>query len=676
MRRFFGAADAAAAGADIICGFGKIAVVGEINITLKDGKARVFPAGGAAADIAAACGAAADSKAPQAVACKIDGELRDLAAPLHKDCALEFIARTDEEALALIRHDCAHLLAQAAGQLFPDAQPTIGPAIDGGFYYDFFRGTAFTPEDLALLEKRMRELAAQKIPLQREVWTREKARAHYKDSPFKLELLEAVAAGEEISFYRQGDFLDLCRGPHMRHTGDAGDAFKLTHVAGSYWRGDSRRPQLQRIYGTAWRDKKELRAHLLLLEEAAKRDHRKLGREMGLFHFQEEAAGMAFWHDKGWTLYRQMESYMRRRQRAAGYLEVKTPQLVDRKLWEASGHWDKFRDNMYIAENESGVREFAANPEARVFALKPMNCPCHVEIYKRGVKSYRDLPLRMSEFGSCHRAEPSGALHGLLRARNFVQDDAHIFCAAAQIAAETAEFIKLLSSIYADFGFDSYRIRFADRPPVRAGSDEVWTQAEDALRDACQKAGVEFDMNPGEGAFYGPKLEFVLRDALGRDWQCGTWQVDFVLPERLGAEYSDSDGQRRRPVMCHRAIVGSFERFTGILLEHHGGRLPLWLSPLQVVAATIVSDADSYAKKVCEVLEAAGLRVAADLRNEKINYKVREHSAAKIPVILALGKREAEQNSVSLRRLGSKESAVLPLAQAAEILREEAQPPA
>ncbi|MBE8158594.1 MAG: threonine--tRNA ligase, partial [Betaproteobacteria bacterium] len=510
-----------------------------------------------------------------------------------------------------------------------------------------------------------------------EVWTREMAREHYKNSPFKLELVDAIPADAEITFYRQGGFLDLCRGPHMRHTGDAGDAFKLTHVAGSYWRGDSRRPQLQRIYGTAWREKKELRAHLAMLEEAAKRDHRKLGREMGLFHFQEEAAGMAFWHDKGWTLYRMMESYMRRRQRAAGYLEVKTPQLADRKLWEASGHWDKFRENMYVAESVEAVREFAANPEARIFALKPMNCPCHVEIYKRGAtKSYRDLPLRMSEFGSCHRAEPSGALHGLLRARSFVQDDAHIFCTPSQIAAETAAFIKLLSSVYADFGFDSYQIRFADRPPNRAGSDEVWTQAEEALRAACEKAGAEFSMNPGEGAFYGPKLEFVLRDALGREWQCGTWQVDFVLPERLGAEYSDSDGGRKRPVMCHRAIVGSFERFIGVLLEHHAGRLPLWLSPLQIVAATIVSDADAHAKKVCEVLQAAGLRAAADMRNEKINYKVREHSAAKIPVILALGKREAEQNSVSMRRLGSKENKVMPLEEAVELLREEAQPPA
>lgn len=644
--------------------------MGEITAAVK-GETKTFPAGTTAADAAAATGAPADT-----VACKINGELRDLAAPLPGGCALEFVSRKDDDALELIRHDCAHLLAQAAQDLFPDAQPVIGPPIDGGFYYDFFRDAPWTPEDLETLEKRMRELAAQKIPIRREVWTREQARLHYQNAPFKLELTNAIPEDDEISFYRQGAFLDLCRGPHMRHTGDAGDAFKLTHAAGSYWRGDSRKPQLRRIYGTAWRDKKELRAHLAALAEAAKRDHRKLGREMGLFHFQEEAAGMAFWHDKGWTLYRLLESYMRRRQRAAGYLEVRTPQLADRKLWEASGHWDKFRENMYVAENEESVREFAANPDARIFALKPMNCPFHVEIYKRGAKSHRNLPLRMSEFGSCHRAEPSGALHGLLRARGFVQDDAHIFCAPSQIASETAEFIKLLSSVYADFGFDSYRIRFAGRPEKRAGSDEVWDRAENALLDACHKAGAEFETNPGEGAFYGPKLEFILRDALRRDWQCGTWQVDFVLPERLDAEYTGADGERRRPVMCHRAIVGSFERFAGILLEHYGGRLPLWLAPLQVVVATIVSDADAHAKKVLSVLEGAGLRAEADLRNEKIGYKVREHSAAKVPVILALGRREAEQNTVSLRRLGGGESAALPLEEAAELLRKEAAPPA
>ncbi|MGI9297155.1 MAG: threonine--tRNA ligase [Gammaproteobacteria bacterium] len=642
-----------------------------MRITFR-GETRVFPADKTAAEIAAEIGASGNI-----VACRADGALRDIYLPPPADCVLEFVRREDSDALELIRHDCAHLLAQAAAQLFPDAMPTIGPATANGFYYDFYRETPFTPEDLHSLETRMRELAAQKIPVRREVWTRDAARAHYQNRPFKLELLDAIDDAAEISFYRQGDFLDLCRGPHMRHTGDAGAAFKLTHVAGSYWRGDSRRESLQRIYGTAWRDGGELRAHLRMLEEAAKRDHRKLGREMGLFHFQEEAAGMAFWHDRGWTLYRLLESYMRRRQRAAGYSEVRTPQLVDRKLWEASGHWEKFRENMYVAENEDALRDYMENPQgARVFALKPMNCPCHVEIYKRGAKSYRDLPLRMSEFGSCHRAEPSGALHGLLRARNFVQDDAHIFCADSQIADETAEFVRLLSSVYADFGFDSFRIRFADRPPVRAGEDSVWDRAEDALRAACEKAGVAFELNPGEGAFYGPKLEFVLRDAIGREWQCGTWQVDFVLPERLGAEYTAADGKRLRPVMCHRAIVGSFERFIGILLEHHAGRLPFWLAPRQIVCATIVSDADSHARKVCAELQNAGLRAVADLRNEKIHYKVREHSAAKVPVILALGKREAENGGVSLRRLGENKNTAMPLQEAVEILREESRPPA
>ena len=634
------------------------------------GERRVADSGASVADIAAGAERAA-------VACKINGELRDIYLPPSADCVLEFVRREDEDALPLIRHDCAHLLAQAAVQLFPDAQPTIGPATANGFYYDFFRETPFTPEDLEKLEKRMRELAAQKIPIRREVWTRDAARTHYQNSPFKLELLDAIDAAAEVSFYRQGDFLDLCRGPHMRHTGDVGDAFKLTHVAGSYWRGDSRRPQLQRIYGTAWRDGKELRAHLRMLEEAAKRDHRKLGREMALFHFQEEAAGAAFWHDKGWRLYRILEDYMRRRQRAAGYSEVKTPQLVDRKLWEASGHWEKFRDNMYLAENEDALRDYAENPnDTRIFALKPMNCPCHVEIYKRGAKSYRDLPLRMSEFGSCHRAEPSGALHGLMRVRNFVQDDAHIFCTDSQIADETAAFMKLLSSVYADFGFESFRIRFADRPPVRAGEDAVWDRAENALRIACERAKVKYEMNPGEGAFYGPKLEFVLRDAIGREWQCGTWQVDFVLPERLGAEYTDADGKRVRPVMCHRAIVGSFERFIGILLEHHAGRLPLWLSPLQVVCATIVSDADAHAQKVCAALQNAGLRAVCDLRNEKIHYKVREHSAAKVPIILALGRNEADSGGVSLRRLGENKNIAMSLESAIELLRKESHPPA
>ena len=645
---------------------------GEIRITLADGGTRSVAAGSLAADLANALGI------QDAVACTMDGALRDLDSPLAADCALHFVRRQDDDALPLIRHDCAHLLAQAVGQLFPDASPTIGPAIDDGFYYDFFRPDApFTADDLGKIEERMRELMAQKIPLRREEWTRDKALDFYREQPFKTELIQAIPEEETVSFYRQGDFIDLCRGPHMRHTGDVGAAFKLTHVAGSYWRGDSSRPQLQRIYGTAWRAQKELRAHLTKLEEAAKRDHRKLGREMELFHLQEEAAGMVFWHEKGWTLYRILESYMRRRLQLADYGEVRTPQLVDRKLWEASGHWEKFRANMYLAADEEGARAYAAAPEeARVFALKPMNCPCHVEIYKRGVKSYRDLPLRMAEFGSCHRAEPSGALHGLLRARHFVQDDAHIFCADSQVADETSAFIKLLSSVYADFGFDSFKIKFADRPPVRAGDDSVWDRAEESLRAACDLAGVQWIPNPGEGAFYGPKLEFVLSDAIGREWQCGTWQVDFVLPERLGAEYTAADGERRRPVMCHRAIIGSFERFIGILIEHYAGRMPLWLAPTQAAVATIVSEADGFAKEVHETLRREGLRASLDLRNEKIHYKVREHAARKIPALLAVGRREAEQKTVSLRRLGDNRNIEMPLEEAVRQLKEEAVPPA
>ena len=647
-------------------------VAGEIRITLADGGTRSVAAGSLAADLADALGI------QDAIACTMDGALRDLDSPLAADCALHFVRRQDDDALPLIRHDCAHLLAQAVGQLFPDASPTIGPAIDDGFYYDFFRPDApFTADDLGKIEERMRELMAQKIPLRREEWTRDKALDFYREQPFKTELIQAIPEEETVSFYRQGDFVDLCRGPHMRHTGDVGAAFKLTHVAGSYWRGDSSRPQLQRIYGTAWRAQKELRAHLTKLEEAAKLDHRKLGREMELFHLQEEAAGMVFWHEKGWTLYRILESYMRRRLQLADYGEVRTPQLVDRKLWEASGHWEKFRANMYLAADEEGARAYAAAPEeARVFALKPMNCPCHVEIYKRGVKSYRDLPLRMAEFGSCHRAEPSGALHGLLRARHFVQDDAHIFCADSQVADETSAFIKLLSSVYADFGFDSFKIKFADRPPVRAGDDSVWDRAEESLRAACDLAGVQWIPNPGEGAFYGPKLEFVLSDAIGREWQCGTWQVDFVLPERLGAEYTAADGERRRPVMCHRAIIGSFERFIGILIEHYAGRMPLWLAPTQAAVATIVSEADGFAKEVHETLRREGLRASLDLRNEKIHYKVREHAARKIPALLAVGRREAEQKTVSLRRLGDNRNIEMPLEEAVRQLKEEAVPPA
>lgn len=640
---------------------------------LADGSRRAFDCA-TAAEVAASI---APSLAKRAVACRINGVVRDIAAPFADGDNLEFISRDDDDALELIRHDCAHIMAQAVLQLFPDARPTIGPVIDDGFYYDFDRAQPFSADDLELIEKRMRAIVAQKIPLHREEWTREQALAHYQNQPYKAELVRAIPAGEVISFYRQGDFLDLCRGPHLRHTGDAGTAFKLMRVAGSYWRGDSNNRQLQRIYGTAFCNEPQLRDYLTMRAEAEARDHRRLGRAMGLFHQQEEAAGMVFWHDKGWRLYRLLESYMRRKLEGAGYAEVKTPQLVERKLWMDSGHWHKFRQNMYIAESEDGLRDYAERPDdARIFALKPMNCPCHVQIYKQGVKSYRDLPLRMAEFGSCHRAEPSGALHGLLRARHFVQDDAHIFCTEEQVAAETAAFMELLRGIYRDLGFAEFAVKFADRPAERAGDDSVWDRAESALRDACASAKVQWQLNPGEGAFYGPKLEFVLKDAIGREWQCGTWQVDFVLPERLGAEYTDADGERKRPVMCHRAIIGSFERFIGILLEHHNGHLPLWLAPVQVVAATITDAANDYANEVVNALRAAGLRCEVDSRNEKINYKVREHSAAKVPVILALGEREAGQKAVSIRRLGSRQTIAKPLADAVEELRREAQQPA
>ena len=646
----------------------------EIKVTLNDGAIIRAPQNADGAKVAAMI---SPSLAKRAVAVKIDGELRDLSHPLGRDCKAEFVVREDADALDLIRHDCAHVLAQAVKQIYPQTQVTIGPVIENGFYYDFHRAIPFTPDDLEKIESRMRELIRADIPLVRKVLSREDAVDFCKKmgEEFKVELISAIPGGEEISFYSQGDFTDLCRGPHMPSTGKIGQAFKLLKVAGSYWRGDSKREQLQRIYGTAWRDEKELKSHLRMMEEAEKRDHRRLGREMNLFHLQDEAAGMIFWHDKGWRLYLALENYMRRRLAQANYEEVKTPQLVDRKLWEASGHWEKFREHMFVAESEEAVREFAADPAARIFALKPMNCPCHVQIYKQGSKSYRDLPLRMAEFGSCHRAEPSGALHGIMRVRNFVQDDAHIFCTEDQITSESISFCELLRSIYRDLGFDDVRVNFADRPPLRAGDDSVWDKAEAALLFACKEGGLSFEVNSGEGAFYGPKLEFVLRDAIGREWQCGTLQVDFVLPDRLNAEYTSADGLRRRPVMLHRAILGSFERFIGILIEHYAGHLPLWMSPVQAVVATITSDADSYAKQVFAKLSAADLRAEIDLRNEKINYKVREHSVAKIPMMLVVGKREAENGTVAIRRLGSKENKTLSLDEAVAEIKAESIPP-
>ena len=648
--------------------------VGSIRITLKGGEARTYPHGTTGEQIAASI---SPSLAKKAVAMRVDGVLRDIYLPLESDAAVELVARDDEDALGLIRHDCAHIMAQAAQELHPEVQVTIGPVIENGFYYDFHREEPFRAEDLEAIEERMREIVARATPLRREEWDRAQARLFYerRGEKFKVELVDAIPEGESIGLYRQGDFIDLCRGPHMRTTADAGTAFKLTKVAGSYWRGDHRRERLQRIYGTAWRSRKELDEHLHFLEEAARRDHRNFGRDMGLFHLQDEAPGMVFWHDRGWRMYRLLEEFMRLRLLRRRYQEVRTPQLVSRSLWERSGHWEKFRENMYISENEEGLREFAADPAAPVFALKPMNCPCHVQIYRQGVKSYRDLPLRMSEFGSCHRFEPSGAIHGIMRVRHFVQDDAHIFCTEEQIGPETVEFCSLLREIYRDLGFESVTVKYSDRPEVRAGSDEIWCKAENALRAACEEAKLEYTVNSGEGAFYGPKLEFVLSDAIGREWQCGTLQVDFVLPERLGALYVDSDGERRVPVMLHRAILGSFERFIGIMLEHYAGRLPFWLSPLQCVAATVTSDADAYAFEVRDRLAAAGLRAEADVRNEKIGYKVREHSHAKVPVIAAVGRREVENRTVSLRRLGSNRSDTLALDEAVALLAEQSRPP-
>ena len=634
------------------------------TVTLPDGSTRSYDAPVTAAQIAADIG---PGLAKAAMLALVDGEEWDLARAIEDDAALSLITNKDDTILATIRHDAAHVMAEAVLELYPETQVTIGPAIENGFYYDFFRETAFGEDDLAAIEKRMHDIVDRDEPIIRNVWTRDAAVAFYKekDEPFKIELVETIPAGETVTFYQQGDFIDLCRGPHLASTGRMGHAFKLMSLAGAYWRGDSSRPMLQRIYGTAWRTDKELNAYLHMLEEAEKRDHRKLGKQLNFFHLQEEAVGSVFWHPKGWTIYREIEAYVRRRLEHDGYDEVKTPQLVDRALWEASGHWDKFRENMFTAEAE----------DDRTLALKPMNCPCHVQIFRQGIKSYRDLPLRMAEFGSCHRNEPSGALHGIMRVRAFTQDDAHIFCTEDQITAESVKFCALLQSIYADFGFDEVRVKFSDRPEVRAGEDDVWDRAESALTDATEAARLETTLNPGEGAFYGPKLEFVLRDAIGRDWQCGTLQVDFVLPERLDAEYVAEDGSRRRPVMLHRAILGSMERWIGIIIEQFSGRMPPWLAPVQVVVASITDSADDYAQKVADAAAALGLRVETDLRNEKISYKVREHSVGKVPFILAVGGREEEAGTVALRRLGSNDQQVIDMATALTQLRDESLPP-
>jgi len=634
-------------------------------ITLPDRTVRRFDAPVTGAEVAAAIG---PGLARAALAMKLDGKLVDLATPIAADAGVVFVTRKDADALELIRHDAAHVLAEAVQALHPGTQVTIGPAIENGFYYDFARNDPFTPEDFPGIEAKMREIIARNAAFVREVREREDAISFFeaKGEKYKAQLIQDLPETETISLYRQGDWVDLCRGPHMRSTGDVGTAFKLMKVAGAYWRGDHRNAMLSRIYGTAWRDQKELDAYLRMLEEAERRDHRRIGREMDLFHIQEEAPGSVFWHPKGWKLYRTVEAYMRRRLDASGYQEVRTPQLVDRALWEASGHWEKFREHMFVARVED---------EDKTLALKPMNCPCHVQIFRHGLRSYRELPLRMAEFGSCHRYEPSGALHGIMRVRAFTQDDAHIFCTEDQIAPETVRFVELLSSVYRDFGFESFQVKFSDRPPTRAGSDATWDRAEGALKEACRIAGVDYALNPGEGAFYGPKLEFVLRDAIGRDWQCGTLQVDFVLPERLAAEYVAEDSSRRRPVMLHRAILGSFERFLGILIEQYAGRFPLWLAPVQVVIATIVGDADAYAHEVAAALGGAGLAVHTDLRNEKINLKIREHSLAHVPVLAVVGRQEAERRTVALRRLGSDANESLPLAVAVERLAAEATQP-
>ncbi len=635
-----------------------------VSLTFPDGNSREFDDGVTGIQVAEAI---AKSLAKKAVAIVIDDVLSDLSDPIKHDAQIQIITRDDPEALELIRHDAAHVMAEAVQELFPGTQVTIGPVIENGFYYDFDREEPFTPEDLPKIEKEMRKIIQRGSPFTKEVWSRDKTKQVFKEKgeDYKVELIDAIPEGEDLKIYAQGEWFDLCRGPHMPSTAKVGTAFKLLSIAGAYWRGDSNNPMLQRIYGTAWASDKDLQAYLTMLEEAEKRDHRRLGREMDLFHFQEEAPGSVFWHAKGWTLFQALINYMRRRQDAAGYLEVNSPDMMDKALWEKSGHWEKFGENMFTT----------VTPDKRVYCCKPMNCPGHVQIFKYGLKSYKELPIKIAEFGKVHRYEPSGALHGMLRVRHFTQDDAHIFCSHEQITEECVKVNTLMLSIYRDFGFENVVIKYSDRPENRVGSDEIWDQSEAALKTAVEAAGLDYELNPGEGAFYGPKLEYVLRDAIGRDWQCGTLQVDLNLPERLGAFYIGQDGEKHTPVMLHRAMFGSLERFTGILIEQHAGHFPLWLSPLQVVVATIVSDADAYAGKVLEALKKAGLRGEVDVRNEKINYKVREHSVGKVPVMFVVGKREAEEHTVSIRRLGSRDQTVMPLDEAIAELAKEAVPP-
>ncbi len=632
----------------------------QISLTFPDGNVRDYAAGVTAAEVALSI---APGLAKKAISASVNGAHFDLQWPITTDAAIAIhTMQDDEQALELIRHDCAHIMARAVQEIWPDVKVTIGPVRDYGWFYDFDRAESFTPEDLALIEAKMKQIINARDPVKTELWDRARAIQFYtdKNEPFKVELINRIPEGEDLRMYWHGNWQDFCRGPHLAHTGQVPpDAFKLTHIAGAYWLGDASRPMLQRIYGLAFKNRDDLKAHMTMLEEAAKRDHRKLGREMELFHLQDEAPGMVFWHPNGWTIYRALEDYMRSRQRRAGYKEIKTPQVVDRILWEKSGHWEAYRENMFIVEvDEDGEKA------KRINALKPMNCPCHVQIFNQGLKSYRDLPLRLAEFGSCHRYESSGSMHGLMRVRGFVQDDAHIFCTEDQIESECADFIALLSSVYKDLGFEKFDIKLSTRPDVRVGSDEVWDKAENALKTAIEGLGLPYQVNEGDGAFYGPKLDFKLTDAIGREWQCGTFQADFNLPNRLDAEFVGEDGAKHRPVMLHRAILGSFERFIGILLENYAGKLPFWLAPRQVVVASIVSDADLFVREVVAELQKAGVRAEADTRNEKINYKVREHSVGKVPVILAIGMKEVEDRTVSVRRLGENRTETLTLAEA------------
>ncbi len=640
--------------------------MGQITLTFPDGAEKQAEAGITPAQIAEGI---SKSLAKKAISAQVNGQHWDLQWPIESDAQIAINTMKDEgPALELIRHDLAHIMARAVQEIWPDVKVTIGPVIENGWYYDFDRAEPFTPEDLGLIEERMRKIIAARDPVRTEVWERARAIAHYEanNEPYKVELIDSIPGDEPLRMYWHGDWQDLCRGPHLQHTGQVpGDAFKLMSVAGAYWRGDSDRAMLQRIYGVAFQNKDGLKKHLHMLEEAAKRDHRKLGREMDLFHFEEVAPGSVFWHQHGWRLFQTLIAYMRRRQEAAGYQEVNSPDIMDRGLWETSGHWQNYRENMFQAETQ----------DDREYALKPMNCPGHMLIYNQGIKSYRDLPVKLAEFGKVHRYEPSGALHGLLRVRSFTQDDAHIYCTPEQLTEECLKVNDLILSIYSDFGFDDVHVKLSTRPENRIGSDESWDKSEDALRTALDQAGMSYTIFEGEGAFYGPKLEYVLRDAIGRDWQCGTLQVDFNLPERFKTTYTAASGERLAPVMLHRALFGSLERFTGILIEQHAGKLPFWLAPRQVVVASIVSDADNFVHEAVAQLKKAGIQAEADIRNEKINYKVREHSLAKVPVILAVGAREVEDRTVTVRRLGEKQTQVLPLDEVIETLRVEATPP-